>query len=162
MSWSVFKWFSCRRPSACDIHCPVSVLIAQAILPHNFQVSLRKWQDFQKLPSYTFFSLLFAWCRTIALSLRRCDWLFPLSKCEASSGNCSDYKSTRERADSKGLYGRYRLRAIGSWSYALSLSWIHLEAFCWRRAVLIKISFFVLTSFDQFGRCLLLIDDWRQ
>ena len=32
-------------------------------------------------------------------------WLFPLSAREVSPGNRSNYKSTRERVDSKGLYG---------------------------------------------------------
>jgi len=54
------------------------------------------------------------WWSTIALSFRRCDWLFPLSAREVSSGNRSNYKSTRERVDSKGLYGRWRLHLMGA------------------------------------------------
>ena len=52
---------------------------------------------------------------TIAVSFSRCDWLFPPSAREVSPGNRSNYKSTRERVDSKGLYGRWRLHLIGSW-----------------------------------------------
>ena len=37
------------------------------------------------------------------------DGVFPLLACETSSGNCSIYKSTRERVHSNGLYGRWRL-----------------------------------------------------
>ena len=57
------------------------------------------------------------WWSTIALSFCRCDWLFPLSAREVSPGNRSNYKSTRERVDSKGLYGRWRLHLMGSWFY---------------------------------------------
>jgi len=49
------------------------------------------------------------------VSFRRCDWLFPPSAREVSPGNRSNYKSTRERVDSKGLYGRWRLHLMGSW-----------------------------------------------
>ena len=52
---------------------------------------------------------------TIEVSFSRCDWLFPPSAREVSPGNRSNYKSTRERVDSKGLYGRWRLHLIGSW-----------------------------------------------
>ena len=38
-----------------------------------------------------------------------------LSTRETSSRNRSIYKSTRERVDSKGLYGRWRLQLMGSW-----------------------------------------------
>ena len=48
------------------------------------------------------------------MSFRRCDWLFPPSAREVSAGNRSNYKSTRERVDSKGLYGRWRLHLMGS------------------------------------------------
>ena len=48
------------------------------------------------------------------MSFRRCDWLFPPSAREVSPGNRSNYKSTRERVDSKGLYGRWRLHLMGS------------------------------------------------
>ena len=58
---------------------------------------------------------------TIAVSFRRCDWLFPPSAREVSPGNRSNYKSTRERVDSKGLYGRWRLHLMGSWVYLLVL-----------------------------------------
>ena len=54
------------------------------------------------------------WWSTIAVSLRRCDWLFPPSAREVSPGNRSNYKSTRERVGSKGLYGRWRLHLMGS------------------------------------------------
>ena len=43
-------------------------------------------------------------------------WLFFLSARETSSGNRSMYKSTRDRVDSKGLYGRRRLHLMGSWT----------------------------------------------
>ena len=49
------------------------------------------------------------------MSFRRCDWLFPPSARQVSPGNRSNYKSTRERVDSKGLYGRWRLHLMGSW-----------------------------------------------
>ena len=62
------------------------------------------------------------WWSTIAASFRRCDWLFPPSAREVSPGNRSNYKSTRERVDSKGLYGRWRLHLMGSCSDWLSLS----------------------------------------
>ena len=52
---------------------------------------------------------------TIAVSFSRCGWLFPPSAREVSPGNRSNYKSTRERVDSKGLYERWRLHLIGSW-----------------------------------------------
>ena len=45
------------------------------------------------------------WSKTILLSFLYFHWLFPLLARETSSGNCSIYKSTRERVDSKGLYG---------------------------------------------------------
>ena len=48
------------------------------------------------------------------MSFRRCDWLFPPSAREISPGNRSNYKSTRERVGSKGLYGRRRLHLMGS------------------------------------------------
>ena len=47
--------------------------------------------------------------------ISRCDWLFSPSAREVSPGNCSNYKSTRERVDYKGLYGRRRLHLMGSW-----------------------------------------------
>ena len=50
-----------------------------------------------------------------AVSFSRRDWLFPPSAREVSPGNRSNYKSTRERVDSKGLYGRWRLHLMGSW-----------------------------------------------
>ena len=55
------------------------------------------------------------------MSFRRCDWLFPPSAREFSPGNRSNYKSTRERVDSKGLYGRWRLHLMGSWRRQLCL-----------------------------------------
>ena len=48
------------------------------------------------------------------MSFRGCDWLFPPSAREVSPGNRSNYKSTRQRVDSKGLYGRWRLHLMGS------------------------------------------------
>ena len=54
------------------------------------------------------------WWSSIAVSFRRCDWLFPPSEREVSPENRSNYKSTRERVDSKGLYGRWRLHLMGS------------------------------------------------
>ena len=53
------------------------------------------------------------------MSFRRCDWRFPPSAREVSPGNRSNYKSTRERVDSKGLYGRWRLHLMGSWKIIL-------------------------------------------
>ena len=55
----------------------------------------------------------------MAVSFSRCDWLFPPSAREVSPGDRSNYKSTRERVDSKGLYGRWRLHLIGSWHRAV-------------------------------------------
>ena len=55
------------------------------------------------------------WSKAILLSFLYFHWLFPLLACETSSGNCSIYKSTRERVDSNGLYGRWRLHMMGSW-----------------------------------------------
>ena len=46
--------------------------------------------------------------------ISRYDWLFLPSAREVSPGNRSNYKSTRERVDSKGLYGRWRLHLMGS------------------------------------------------
>ena len=46
------------------------------------------------------------------MSFRRCDWLFPPSAREVSPWNRPNYKSTRERVDSKGLYGRGRRHLI--------------------------------------------------
>ena len=61
------------------------------------------------------------WWSTIAVWFRRCDWLFLPSGREVSSGNRSNYKSTRERVDSKGLYERWRLHLISSWPGRVSL-----------------------------------------
>ena len=78
------------------------------------------------------------------MSFSRCDWLFPPSAREVSPGNRSNYKSTRERVDSKGLYGRWRLHLIGSWLYLLSAA-ISFEK---KHATLLKIYyFFILCSF---------------
>ena len=63
------------------------------------------------------------WWSTIALSFRRYDWLFSLSEREVSPGNRSNYKSTRERVDSKGLYGRWRLHLMGSWTCPKCRQW---------------------------------------
>ena len=60
-----------------------------------------------------------AWWSTTALSFRRCDWLFSSYAREVSSGNRSNYKSTRERVECKGLYGRWRLHLIGSWLWVV-------------------------------------------
>ena len=46
------------------------------------------------------------WTKTILLSFLSFHWLFPLLARETSSVNCSIYKSTRERVESNGLYGR--------------------------------------------------------
>ena len=53
-------------------------------------------------------------CAYCLLSFLYFHWLFPLSARETSSGNRSIYKSTRERVDSKGLCGRWRLHLMGS------------------------------------------------
>ena len=53
-------------------------------------------------------------CAFCLLSLLYFHWLFPLSARETSPGNRSIYKTTRERVDSKGLYGRCRLHLMGS------------------------------------------------
>ena len=42
-------------------------------------------------------------------------WLSPLSARETFSGNSSIYKSTRERVNSKGLCGRWRLHLMDRW-----------------------------------------------
>ena len=54
-------------------------------------------------------------CACYLLSFFYFHWLFPLLARETSSGNRSNYKSTRERVDSKGLCGRWRLHLMGSW-----------------------------------------------
>ena len=54
-------------------------------------------------------------CACCMLSFLYFHWLFPPSARETSPGNRSIYKSTRERVDSKGLYGTCRLRLMGSW-----------------------------------------------
>ena len=54
-------------------------------------------------------------CACCLLSFFYFHWLFALSACKTSPGNRSIYKSTRERVDSKGLYGRCRLHLMGSW-----------------------------------------------
>ena len=48
-------------------------------------------------------------CACCLLSFLYFHWLFPLLACETSSGNRFICKSTRERVDSKGLCGRWRL-----------------------------------------------------
>ena len=60
------------------------------------------------------------WSKTILLSFLEFHWLFPLLARETSSGNCSIYKSTRERVDSNGLYGRWRLHLMGSWKNCIT------------------------------------------
>ena len=55
-------------------------------------------------------------CACCLLSFLYFHWLFPLLARETSSVNRSIYKSTRERVDSKGLGGRWRLHLMGSWS----------------------------------------------
>ena len=52
--------------------------------------------------------------KKILLSFLHFHWLFSLLARETYSGNCSIYKSTRERVDSNGLYGRWRLHLMGS------------------------------------------------
>ena len=56
-------------------------------------------------------------CACCLLSFLYFHWLFPLLARETSLGNRSIYKSTRERVDSKGLCGRWRLHLMGSWPY---------------------------------------------
>ena len=65
------------------------------------------------------------WSKAILLSFLYFHWLFPLLACETSSGNCSIYKSTRERVDSNGLYGKWRLHLMGScqWVQDMPLTW---------------------------------------
>ena len=60
-------------------------------------------------------------CACCLLSFLYFHWLFPLLAHETSSGNCSIYKSTRERVDSNGLYERWRLHLMGSCFYQMSL-----------------------------------------
>ena len=55
-------------------------------------------------------------CGCCLLSFLYFHWFFPLSARETSPGNRSIYKSTRERVDCKGLYGRRRLHLMGSWT----------------------------------------------
>ena len=57
-------------------------------------------------------------------------WLFPPSARESSSGNSSIYKSTRERVDSKGLCGRWRLHLMGSWigTFRDSFLWWYIDS----------------------------------
>ena len=52
-------------------------------------------------------------CACCLLSFLLFYWLFPLS---APNRSRSIYKSTWERVDSKGLYGRCRLHLMSSWS----------------------------------------------
>ena len=54
-------------------------------------------------------------CACCLLSFLYFHWFFPLSARETFSGNRFIYKSTRERVESKGLYGRCRLHLMGSW-----------------------------------------------
>ena len=54
-------------------------------------------------------------CACCLLSFLYFHWLFPLLARETSSGNRSIYKSTRERVDSKGFWGRWRLHLMASW-----------------------------------------------
>ena len=54
-------------------------------------------------------------CACCLLSVLYFHWLFPLSARETSPGSRSIYKSTRERVDSNGLYGRCRLHLMTSW-----------------------------------------------
>ena len=53
-------------------------------------------------------------CACCLLSFLYSHSLFPLLARETSSGNLSIYKSSRERVDSKGLSGRWRLHLMGS------------------------------------------------
>ena len=61
-------------------------------------------------------------CACCLLSFLYFHWLFPLLARETSPGNRSIYKSTRERVDSKGLCGRWRLHLMGSWKNLKYLS----------------------------------------
>ena len=54
-------------------------------------------------------------CACCFLSFLYFHWLFPLLARETSPRNRSIYKSTRERVDSRGLCGRWRLHLMGSW-----------------------------------------------
>ena len=74
---------------------------------------------------------------TIAVSFRRCDWLFPPSAREVPPGNRSNHKSTRERVDSKGLYGRWRLHLMGSW-------WVWIIMYATNCIILMDFSFCLL------------------
>ena len=58
-------------------------------------------------------------CACCLLSFLYFHWLFPLSARETFPVNRSIYKSTRERVDSKGLYGRCRLHLMVSWSWSI-------------------------------------------
>ena len=71
--------------------------------------------------------------RTIPPSLHHCDWLFPLLALKTSSGTGSTYKSTWGRVDSKGLYGRWRLRVIGFRSefFVFDFVWLFVPFFVW-------------------------------
>ena len=70
-------------------------------------------------------SLPSARSKTILLSFLYFHWFFPLLARETSWGNCSIYKSTRERVDSNGFYGRWRLHLMGScWMILVALLFI--------------------------------------
>ena len=59
-------------------------------------------------------------CPCCLLSFLYFHWLFPLLERETSSGNRSIYKSSREKVDSKGLCGRWRLHLMSSWVNQIS------------------------------------------
>ena len=57
---------------------------------------------------------------------KKWSWMKSNSEARPSSspGNRSNYKSTLERVDSKGLYGRWRLHLMGSW--LIFISWLYI------------------------------------
>ena len=61
-------------------------------------------------------------CACCLLSFLYFHWLFPPLARETSPGNRSLYKSTRERVDSKGLCGRWRLQLMGSCSRSIIIT----------------------------------------
>lgn len=89
------------------------------------------------------------WSKTILLSFLYFHWLFPLLARETSSGNCSIYKSTRERVDSSGLYGRWRLHLMGSWVYLIGIL-VNGNYVSLNQTVFSKTCFCTFLNFDLF------------
>ena len=81
-------------------------------------------------------------------------WFFPLSARETSPGNRSIYKSTQERVDSKGLYGRCRLHLMGSClrPLLLPLHFLILKSFISQKIVFEMADLFLFSSFFQVSR----------